>query len=63
VPPDTKGVPSSAYIHILAPRNEGGLVNLIKKYQSGLISKYMHERLKLGATLVTNPICGGSNIV
>ncbi len=45
------------YTPISRPEHEGELVLLIKKYESGTISKYVHERLKPGATLaIKGPI-------
>jgi cytochrome-b5 reductase len=40
-----------AYTPISSPDHEGELVLLIKKYENGVISKYVHERLKPGDTL------------
>ena len=34
------------YIPISRPEHEGELVLIIKKYESGVLSKYVHERLK-----------------
>jgi cytochrome-b5 reductase len=39
------------YMPISDPDQEGELVSLIKKYENGVISKYVHERLKPGDTL------------
>ncbi|KAN0129985.1 ferredoxin reductase-like protein [Lactarius tabidus] len=52
VPLDKKGNPVvRPYTPISQPEHEGELVLLIKKYESGVISKYVHERLKPGSTL------------
>jgi len=58
VPLDKKGNPVvRPYTPISRPEHEGELVLLIKKYESGVISKYVHERLKPGATLaIKGPI-------
>ncbi len=46
-----------AYTPISSPDQEGKLVLLIKKYENGVISKYVHERLKPGDTLaIKGPI-------
>ena len=57
-PLDKKGNPAMRpYTPISRPEHEGELVLLIKKYESGVVSKYMHERLKPGATLsIKGPI-------
>ena len=57
-PLDKKGNPAiRPYTPISPPEHEGELVLLIKKYESGVVSKYMHERLKPGATLsIKGPI-------
>ena len=57
-PLDKKGNPViRPYTPISRPEHEGELVLLIKKYESGVISKYVHERLKPGATLaIKGPI-------
>lgn len=57
-PVDKKGNPViRAYTPISRPEHEGELVLLIKKYESGTISKYVHEQLKPGATLaIKGPI-------
>ncbi|KAN0129996.1 ferredoxin reductase-like protein [Lactarius tabidus] len=58
VPLDKKGNPVvRPYTPISQPEHEGELVLLIKKYESGVISKYVHERLKPGSTLaIKGPI-------
>jgi cytochrome-b5 reductase len=58
VPLDKKGKPVvRPYTPISQPEHEGELVLLIKKYESGVISKYVHERLKPGSTLaIKGPI-------
>ena len=57
-PLDKKGNPAiRPYTPISRPEHEGELVLLIKKYESGVVSKYVHERLKPGATLaIKGPI-------
>ena len=57
-PLDKKGNPViRPYTPISRPEHEGELVLLIKKYESGVLSKYVHERLKPGATLsIKGPI-------
>ncbi|KAI0246415.1 cytochrome-b5 reductase [Lactifluus subvellereus] len=51
-PLDKKGnLAVRAYTPISSPEQEGELVLLIKKYENGVISKYVHEQLKLGDTL------------
>jgi cytochrome-b5 reductase len=46
-----------AYTPISSPDREGELVLLIKKYENGVISKYVHERLKPNDTLaIKGPI-------
>lgn len=57
-PVDKKGNPAvRAYTPISDPDREGELVLLIKKYENGVISKYVHERLKPGDTLaIKGPI-------
>jgi cytochrome-b5 reductase len=57
-PVDKKGnLAVRAYTPISSPDHEGELVLLIKKYESGVISKYVHERLKPGDTLaIKGPI-------
>ena len=57
-PVDKKGnLAMRAYTPISSPDQEGELVLLIKKYENGVISKYVHERLKLGDTLaIKGPI-------
>jgi cytochrome-b5 reductase len=46
-----------AYTPISSPEQEGELTLLIKKYENGVISKYVHERLKPGGTLaIKDPI-------
>jgi cytochrome-b5 reductase len=57
-PVDKKGnLAVRAYTPISSPDHEGELVLLIKKYENGLISKYVHERLKPGDTLsIKGPI-------
>jgi len=57
-PVDKKGNPViRPYTPISLPEHEGELVLLIKKYESGVVSKYVHERLKPGATLsIKGPI-------
>ncbi|KAH8992933.1 cytochrome-b5 reductase [Lactarius akahatsu] len=45
------------YTPISRPEHEGELVLLIKKYETGVLSKYVHEQLKPGATLsIKGPI-------
>ena len=57
-PVDKKGKPViRAYTPISDPDQEGELVLLIKKYETGVMSKYVHERLKLNDTLaIKGPI-------
>jgi len=57
-PVDNKGnLAIRAYTPISSPDHEGELVLLIKKYENGVISKYVHERLKPGDTLaIKGPI-------
>lgn len=57
-PVDKKGnLAMRAYTPISSPDQEGELVLLIKKYDNGVVSKYVHERLKPGDTLaVKGPI-------
>jgi len=57
-PVDKKGnLAMRAYTPISSPDQEGELVLLIKKYENGAISKYVHERLKPGDTLsIKGPI-------
>ncbi|KAI0279438.1 hypothetical protein BGY98DRAFT_1089194 [Russula aff. rugulosa BPL654] len=57
-PVDKKGnLAVRAYTPISDPDREGELVLLIKKYENGVISKYVHERLKPGDTLaIKGPI-------
>ena len=57
-PVDKKGnLAMRAYTPISSPDHEGELVLLIKKYENGVISKYVHERLKPGDTLaIKGPI-------
>ncbi|KAI0299934.1 hypothetical protein BC826DRAFT_1102572 [Russula brevipes] len=57
-PVDKKGNPAiRAYTPISSPDHEGELVLLIKKYENGVLSKYVHERLKPGDTLaIKGPI-------
>ena len=57
-PVDKKGnLAVRAYTPISSPDQEGELVLLIKKYENGVISKYVHERLKPGDTLaIKGPI-------
>jgi len=57
-PVDKKGNPAMRpYTPISSPNQEGELVLLIKKYEKGTISKYVHERLKPGDTLaIKGPI-------
>jgi cytochrome-b5 reductase len=57
-PVDKKGNPViRAYTPISDPDQEGELVLLIKKYETGVMSKYVHERLKLNDTLaIKGPI-------
>jgi cytochrome-b5 reductase len=57
-PVDKKGnLAVRAYTPISDPDQEGELVSLIKKYENGVISKYVHERLKPGDTLaIKGPI-------
>ncbi|KAH9984045.1 ferredoxin reductase-like C-terminal NADP-linked domain-containing protein [Russula compacta] len=46
-----------AYTPISSPEREGEIVLLIKKYENGVISKYVHEQLKPGDTLaIQGPI-------
>ena len=58
LPVDKKGnLAVRAYTPISSPEHEGELVLLIKKYENGVISKYVHERLKPGDTLgIKGPI-------
>jgi cytochrome-b5 reductase len=57
-PVDKKGnLALRAYTPISSPDQQGELVLLIKKYENGVISKYVHERLKPGDTLsIKGPI-------
>ena len=57
-PVDKKGnLAVRAYTPISRPEHEGEVVLLIKKYEKGVISKYVHERLKPGDTLaIKGPI-------
>ena len=57
-PLDKKGNPViRPYTPISPPDHEGELVLLVKKYESGVMSKYVHERLKPGSTLsIKGPI-------
>ena len=57
-PVDKKGnLAMRPYTPISSPDHEGELVLLIKKYENGVISKYVHERLKPGDTLaIKGPI-------
>ena len=57
-PLDKKGNPViRPYTPISPPEHEGELVLLVKKYESGVMSKYVHERLKPGSTLsIKGPI-------
>lgn len=57
-PVDKKGNPViRAYTPISDPDQEGELVLLIKKYETGVMSKYVHERLKPNDTLaIKGPI-------
>jgi len=57
-PVDKKGNPAiRPYTPISSPNQEGELVLLIKKYEKGVVSKYVHERLKPGDTLaIKGPI-------
>jgi hypothetical protein len=57
-PVDKKGnLAVRAYTPISSPAQEGELVLLIKKYENGVISKYVHEQLKPGDTLsIKGPI-------
>jgi cytochrome-b5 reductase len=57
-PVDKKGnLAIRAYTPISSPDHEGELVLLIKKYENGVISKYVHEWLKPGDTLaIKGPI-------
>jgi cytochrome-b5 reductase len=57
-PLDKKGNPViRPYTPISRPEHEGELVLLIKKYESGVLSKYVHERLRPGSTLsIKGPI-------
>jgi cytochrome-b5 reductase len=57
-PVDKKGnLAIRAYTPISSPEQEGELVLLIKKYENGVISKYVHEQLKPGDTLaIKGPI-------
>lgn len=57
-PVDKKGkLAMRAYTPISRPEHEGEVVLLIKKYEQGVISKYVHEQLKPGDTLaVKGPI-------
>jgi cytochrome-b5 reductase len=57
-PVDKKGnLAVRAYTPISSPEQEGELVLLIKKYENGVISKYVHEQLKPGDTLaIKGPI-------
>ncbi len=51
-PVDNKGnLAIRAYTPISSPDHEGELVLLIETYENGIISKYVHERLKPGDTL------------
>ena len=57
-PRDKKGNPViRPYTPISRPEHEGELVLLVKKYENGVMSKYVHERLKPGSTLsIKGPI-------
>ncbi|KAI9510776.1 hypothetical protein F5148DRAFT_508753 [Russula earlei] len=57
-PVDKKGnLAVRPYTPISSPDQEGELVLLIKKYDKGVISKYVHERLQPGDTLaIKGPI-------
>jgi cytochrome-b5 reductase len=57
-PVDKKGeLAVRAYTPISSPDREGELVLLIKKYENGVMSKYVHERLKPNDTLaIKGPI-------
>jgi cytochrome-b5 reductase len=57
-PLDKKGnLAVRAYTPVSRPEHEGEIVLLIKKYEKGVMSKYVHEQLKLGDTLsVKGPI-------
>jgi len=57
-PVDNKGnLAIRAYTPISSPDHEGELVLLIETYENGIISKYVHERLKPGDTLaIKGPI-------
>ncbi|KAF8481579.1 cytochrome-b5 reductase [Russula ochroleuca] len=57
-PVDKKGnLAIRAYTPISSPDQEGELVLLIKKYENGVISKYVHERLRPNDTLaIKGPI-------
>ena len=57
-PVDEKGnLAVRAYTPISSPEREGELTLLTKKYENGVISKYVHERLKPGGTLaIKGPI-------
>jgi hypothetical protein len=57
-PVDKKGNPAMrAYTPISSPDQEGELVLLIKKYENGVVSKYVHERLRPNDTLaIKGPI-------
>ncbi len=57
-PVDKKGnMAVRAYTPISRPEHEGEVVLLIKKYEKGVISKYVHEQLKPGDTLaIKGPI-------
>lgn len=57
-PVDKKGNPAMrAYTPISSPDREGELVLLIKKYENGVVSKYVHERLRPNDTLaIKGPI-------
>ena len=49
---DAKGNPVvRPYTPISAPDKEGEMVFLVKKYETGVMSKYVHEQLKVGDTL------------
>jgi cytochrome-b5 reductase len=50
-PVDKGNLAVHAYTPISDPDQEGELMLLIKKYENGIISKYVHERLKPGDTL------------
>ena len=57
-PLDKKGnLAVRPYTPISRPEHEGEIVLLIKKYEKGVVSKYVHEQLKPGDTLaVKGPI-------